>query len=242
MDALEYLKNYYRTNPTAAAILSGAIACFAAVTVIGKFGIDLQASIPSVFYALGIGIVFYLVVRLLDEPASRRAASWFFLLLVAAWVIAFFWSRLHPKDPELQCAVYFWAPCGQTADDVATDTAPKPQVVQAAPNPTSGGLSSDAKAQFQVFIQFAGFTRDTIIGVASTLGSQGWKVQGADRGGERTSNAAGYTEVRYHDAAARPAAEALAAALNATKITSKQVKAKQLDIIKPDTLEIWISL
>ena len=236
MSPVEYLREFAKSNPTTAAILSAAIACFAAVAVIVKFGIDLQATIPSVVYVIVVGTVFYLLGRLLDEPLARRAASWCLAVFIVAWIGVFFWSRLHPRNEAVACAVYFWAPCLVTADQIASDTARKPDLSV----PQASGFSKDVKAKYKVFIQFSGFDRTTIVSLAQGLTKLGWIVQGANSGGERVDTAAQLAEVRYGDPSARPAAEALAAALNASKISAKEIKAVHLGIIKTDTLEVWI--
>jgi hypothetical protein len=63
----------------------------------------------------------------------------------------------------------------------------------------------------RVYIQFAGYQRDRIVALAEALVAAGWRVEGADRGGERIAAAKGMNEVRYFNAADAERATALAA-------------------------------
>lgn len=50
-------------------------------------------------------------------------------------------------------------------------------------------------ADERVYIQFAGCGRDRIVELAASLVAAGWRVEGADRGGERIKAAEGMNEV-----------------------------------------------
>jgi hypothetical protein len=95
-------------------------------------------------------------------------------------------------------------------------------------------------AQYSVYIQFASYDRPLIVSLAAALAKQNWNVQGRDQGGEEVKSAAGLSEVRYHDASQKTAADALAAAINATGILSTQVKTVAVAAIRPTVLEVWI--
>lgn len=92
----------------------------------------------------------------------------------------------------------------------------------------------------EIYLQFAGLIqRSDVAAVNLALKNVGWHMQGKD--GERTGAAAGLNEVRYSAEADRPAADALARALTAAKLGSGDVVVKQVRIIRPGTLEAWIS-
>ena len=110
---------------------------------------------------------------------------------------------------------------------------PFPQIAETTP-------PSVNTTQYLVYVQFAGYDRPKIVSLADALAKQNWNVQGRDHGGERTTNAAGLSEVRYHDAPQKAAADALAAAINATGILNTQVKAVAVAAIQPTVLEVWI--
>lgn len=97
----------------------------------------------------------------------------------------------------------------------------------------------------RVFIQFAGYQRDWVVGVAEKLAAAGWRVEGGDRGGERISAAAGLNEVRYFNPAdaerAAALAEALTTAAPGTVATAVDLSASIYAQPQPGLLEIWIS-
>ena len=95
-------------------------------------------------------------------------------------------------------------------------------------------------APYSVYIQFAGYDRKQIVSLADALAKQNWNVQGRDQGGEELKSAAGLSEVRYHEASQKTAADALAAAINATGILNTQVKTVAVAAIRPTVLEVWI--
>ncbi|WP_034994419.1 hypothetical protein [Beijerinckia mobilis] len=237
MEALKYLQQYFRDYPTGGAILAGAIACFAAVIVIASFGVDIRGSIPNVIYVSAIGVVFYLITQFLSEPAARRAAGFFVIFLIVAWIGAFIGSKVYPENLSLRCTVNFLESCSLTADEIAAKDGNKPKLKDI---PKDSDISQDIKSKYQVFMQFAGYDRNTIITLANALANQGWNVIGRNRGGERIGSATGLAEVRYSNSSAKPAAEALAVALNASNISNKTINAVQVDIIRPNVLEVWI--
>lgn len=97
-----------------------------------------------------------------------------------------------------------------------------------------------AAGEHQVYVQFAGnIPRRQIVELNQALRKSGWNMQGAS--GERIATAAGRNEVRFSSEADREAAEALAAALTQAAVGGSRVQARQLDIIRPGTLEAWIS-
>jgi HAMP domain-containing protein len=106
---------------------------------------------------------------------------------------------------------------------------PLPQLTAARPNWNQ-----------QVYIQFAGLiAREEIRELNTALAKAGWRVEG--RSGERTGNAEGLNEIRYSANANKEAAQALAEAINSSGVAGRPVVARQVDIIKPNYLEVWIS-
>lgn len=92
-----------------------------------------------------------------------------------------------------------------SSEEPADATEPASVELPTAPTVTSPG---------PVFIQFAGsLQRERIVTLARALFAQGWKMQGADRGGERTAAAAGTNEVRFFYPEDRQYAEGLALAI-----------------------------
>lgn len=90
----------------------------------------------------------------------------------------------------------------------------------------------------KVFLQFAGdLSRAQITALNEALRKAGWLIQG--KSGERTSSAAGLSEVRYAGNN-REAAQALADALNQTGMGFRNVVIKFNSSIG-NNLEVWIS-
>jgi hypothetical protein len=96
-----------------------------------------------------------------------------------------------------------------------------------------------------VYIQFAGFVRDSVREIAKTLVSLGWPVQGADQGGERYDHAVGLNEVRFFHPDDRVRAEVLAQelseAMGGTAVKVLDVTGSSYAKDRPGHLEIWIS-
>jgi hypothetical protein len=97
----------------------------------------------------------------------------------------------------------------------------------------------------RVYIQFAGYTRDQIVELAGDLTAAGWRVEGADRGGERIAAAQGINEVRYFNAADAERAAALVADAAAwapdVGLQIVDLSASAYAQAAPGLLEIWIS-
>lgn len=130
------------------------------------------------------------------------------------------------------------ADTSRTAPD-ATALAGQIAVNPRATTPVTVDAVSIARPQ-TVYIQFAGrIARGRIVALNTALRSTGWRVSGKD--GERTANAAGLNEVRFHGEEDRAAADALAATLTGASVGGAPVTARQLDVIRPGVLEVWIS-
>ena len=94
----------------------------------------------------------------------------------------------------------------------------------------------------QVVVQFAGLlTRDSVRDLMLALQAQGWNMQGAEGGGERTGAASGYNEVRY-SGSSKAAAEQLAVELQKLNLTGKPIVAVENPDVAADTLEVWLSV
>jgi TIR domain len=111
-------------------------------------------------------------------------------------------------------------------------------------HPSLGEASPDTPikpADYQVFVQFAGvIQRDDVIAMSHKLSEKGWRVQGADRGGERTGSAAGYNEVRYSPGD-EAAAKALARLIQEANLVPNTIAVTPASGIDANTLEVWIS-
>ncbi len=97
------------------------------------------------------------------------------------------------------------------------------------------------RKEFTVFIQFAGYSRDVVVKLASDL-SQYWKVPGADQGGERISSASRLREVRFGPDLDKLAATALAQDVERSSLIGGEVALRKVPGIPKGTLELWIGL
>jgi hypothetical protein len=121
---------------------------------------------------------------------------------------------------------------------VVADVAPS-VVEEAAPPQLELGAT-------RVFVQFAGFNRDSVVALAQALSGEGWQVAAPDKGGERTGAADGLNEVRYFHAGDRTMAEALALSVSAGLRGQPPIAVKDLSGTKfrqeePGLLEVWVS-
>lgn len=146
-------------------------------------------------------------------------------------------SSIEHSDPDGPDAIDAppTSPAGSATDDAAAET-PGEQ-------PPSADL---AVSPGPIFMQFAGsLQRERIVALAQALSAQGWKMQGADRGGERTAAAAGFNEVRFFYPEDRQYAEALAAAIIGIADWVPEMRVVDLSAsgYKPPRgqLEIWTS-
>jgi predicted acylesterase/phospholipase RssA len=100
--------------------------------------------------------------------------------------------------------------------------------------------STPTKNPQRIFIQFAGvLTRDQIISLNTELRSNKWNAQGSS--GERIASAFGLNEVRYSGTNGQ-AARDLADAINKSGLPlAKTIGIKEVGIIGPNDLEVWIS-
>ncbi|MEA2819477.1 MAG: hypothetical protein QOJ86_1481 [Bradyrhizobium sp.] len=129
-----------------------------------------------------------------------------------------------------------------SALDRAADKAYIPPVAPSSIPPPLPPSAPYKPADFKVFVQFAGLLRrEDVVALSQKLASAGWNVQGRDRGGERTTAAAGYNEVRYSSADSENAARALARAVQEANLVSKPIGVARNDSIPPRDLEVWIS-
>jgi hypothetical protein len=145
------------------------------------------------------------------------------------------------------------APAAEEPTPVAPATTAEPAAAEAAAPDTSAEavavpvsiVPEVDRATATVYIQFAGFDRDTVKQIAKDLVALGWPIQGAEQGGERYAHAAGLNEVRFFHPDDKVRADVLAVELSGT-MAGKPVKV--LDVSDsayakdtPGHFEIWIS-
>ena len=236
MEPLKVLKDYSKQNPQAAALLFGAVACFAAVAAIGMLSIDLQSNIPSVLAVLAIGALLLIVTFIVNNKLIMSVLSWFAVAMLIGWIGVYVLHRFFPRSEELACAAVWWVSCQVTADSRSVPA----QTPPAMPPPIS--QSAPFKPQdYQVVVQFAGvLDRNDVRAMMQKLEEIGWSVQGIKGGGRRTGDAAGKNEIRYAEGD-RAAAEALAQAVRATNLVRNVGLTAGDSSVQRGRLEVWIS-
>ncbi|WP_340644138.1 hypothetical protein [Phenylobacterium sp.] len=123
---------------------------------------------------------------------------------------------------------------------VAPPPAPSVRPKPAGEPPTYQLETIDPALRRRVYIQFAGsIARENVVGLNRALTTSGWTVEGGS--GERTVKSAGLNEVRYRNEQDRQAAQALADAVTASGIAARPLTPKQVSIIQPGELEVWMS-
>lgn len=150
--------------------------------------------------------------------------------LITEEVMATYWRRLSTVPlpasvPAVAAAVPGTAPTPQAAQTPSRPPAAAPRFTQL------------------VFVQFAGsLDRADIQRMMRDL-SNDWRVQGAERGGQRTAAALDTNQIRYNPAIAADAeaAAALATQVNAARVVPAEVKATANPLIRAGTLEVWLS-
>lgn len=96
--------------------------------------------------------------------------------------------------------------------------------------------------KYRVWIQFAGnIKREEMVDFGRKIQIKWKETPGAERGGERTQNAAGLQEVRYGPEEDRAAAIRLTNDINAMEFISTMSEPRQFSKIPPRSLEIWVS-
>lgn len=146
-------------------------------------------------------------------------------------------ATVLPQVPPIYCLVRPFEPCDVVAEQVAKDQPPPPAVPEVTPDPTA----DIARADYKVFVQFAGvIQRDAVKALMKTLEASGWDVQGTSGGGERTGSAAGLNTIKF-GASDESAAKALAAEVQAVNVSGETISTTLVTGMEAGRLEVWIS-
>lgn len=190
--------------------------------------------------------------------------AWIILFILSRSALAIY----QPKDLDnelkvnVACMVEVFPPCAEVRDRWAlyfqekqtAESASKPKNPPPAPsvppstgNPPpasdSGRVPSPQKVSYRnpVTVQFAGtFVRSDVQSMMQKLRDAGWNMQGTDKGGERTSAAAGKRSIRYGADVSTDVAEELRRALSAFDIVPKNMTTERNPLVDPNSIEIWM--
>jgi len=233
-------------DPRASAILYGGLAVIAAAAVAASLKVDFYSAVRSGAVILALGALLGLVAFVFNDATLRLVLGWFITLFIILVSMTFFFSAVTQGRyfiPPVYCLVHCFDrdPCnapGGAADDYATRNftpVVTPKTVEAPPS------SQFRPADYQVFVQFAGvIQRKDVKDMMIKLKGNGWRVEGASEGGERTTSAIGYNEIRYLSPGDEPAARALAVAVQNANLTPTPVAVKLNSKVTAKSLQVWL--
>ncbi|WP_448661831.1 SPOR domain-containing protein [Sphingomonas sp. CJ20] len=262
------LDRLFKIDRKIALPLVAGMAVIAAVTVIRTWDVSFSSFGTTALvgvYIIGLGLLLTVIASVIQDKWLKQILGVVLVLMILCVTFSFFLAVFF-RPPWIQppwCLSKFWIPCSAVeaellrtngAQITARADVPSEIPAVAADVPAtqsgagpgenaSGAIESPASAITappRIFIQFAGLiTRDSVKQLNAALRQGGWDVQGGS--GERTPVAAGLNEVRYAGPDDEAQARALAEAVTKTGMTATTVVARQVDILKPGTLELWIS-
>jgi len=192
-------------------------------------------------YFIGITTLLFTFVTVVRDTVLQLILSWFVTLMIIATTLVLFYSAAIPKQnlfSPAYCLVRFWERCLDVQETIANRTPqPAAPVTPLVPPPATHA------SNYTVDVQFAGLiSRDSVRAMMSGLSRAGWNVQGVSGGGERTKSAAGVNEIRYGKEEDRPAAVALAEAVEAYQLSSSAtIGIVRVPSVGSRKLEVWIS-
>lgn len=249
MTPVAALEKLLAVNRDVAVLILTGIVVFAAISIVGAYNINYDTALRIAAYIFGFAVVANVLSIVISDYRVRAVLGWFLVGLLIIWTVILSISILIQPGPfpPVFCIVSFTQPCDVVAENIALAEQRRTVMVVDVLTPPVGVASDLPTAtpsipSQQVVVQFAGLvTRDSVRNMMRMLQAEGWNVQGAEAGGERTEAAAGYNEVRYAPGA-QADAERLAATLQRLNLTGKPVIAVQNDKISANRLEVWLSI
>ena len=229
------------------AIVYGGLAVIAAASFAANWVADWSSALKFGGLIIILGVVLALVSFIAGDPTLKRVLGWFLTLFIVLISMTFFFSavtRGRGFVPEPWCLLNFSRePCNAPggAADLAAERNSTPVTTPKNVQPPPPGQFKPA--DYEVVVQFAGvITRESVRNMMSKLAQAGWRVPDAQRGGERTTTAIGYNEIRYRTQADKPAALALAAAVQNANLTPTAIAVREnAKDVDPKRLEVWLS-
>jgi hypothetical protein len=242
MTPVETFQALLKVNKNSAQILLGGMAIFATASFIAAWKIDISTAAIVGLIVVALGIILLFLSFVVGDGILKRIIAWAMTIFIFLILLTFFVSAVSAGQTfikPIECLVRFWEKCEKASDAVAERNAPQVDIRQPAAEPD--GVSPADRAKYKVWIQFAGYKREDMVQLAETLAEVGWNVPNPEDGGERLPSADGKAEVRYRGDVERHAAEQLAADISESGVKSG-VKARQMPIVGPNVLEVWIGL
>lgn len=253
LDPISAIQTSLGINRKATVLTIGGFVVMAAVIAIAQLSDDDTLTFWQLLAGL-LGLIVVMMVLTQLPLLARRVIGWvltacfsFIAITATSQAVTF---NACPRLASATCILSF-----HMAASCAVSRPRAPEEVSGALVPDAPGTVFAAgvvvrniqfvqAAEERVYIQFAGYGRDRIVELAQRLAASGWRIEGADRGGERIAAAAGMNEVRFFHPADADRAAALAAAVTpAPEGGLKVVDLSQGSYAQPapGLLEIWVS-
>ena len=271
MTPVSAIEKLLSVNRDAAVLLLTGIAVFAAISIVGAYKIDSETAIRVGGFLFAFAVAATVLSVVVSDLRVRAVLGWFLVTMFIGWSVVLSIAILFQPGPfpPVYCLIAVGESCPDVGERIAlsqtrgipvapesvvsvgsTDATPVGQQDGTSVQPgdtitiaTVGVETADANLPKQmVFVQWGGvMTRDSVRAMMQALAAQGWNMQGADGGGERTEKAFGYNEVRYAPGA-KADAERLAAELQRFNLTGKPIVAVESPAVDAGALEVWLSV
>lgn len=244
MTPAKVLSLLLRINRPAAVFLLTGLAVLAAAAIASSWrNISPNALALFGIYILGFSVITYVLVYIVMDAVLKRILGYFITGIFMCWTSAIFISAVVPPDliplPAPVCLIQIFREDCSLKDSAAKEKHTPVARVEPVVAAASGTIR---RGDFTVFVQFAGvIVRDDVRAMMTKLETEGWKVEGAQKGGERTAKAAGYNEIRYSSDEDENAAKDLARSVQEKNLTPKGIVIAKTFSVPRRTLEVWIS-
>lgn len=269
MTPAQIITTILKTDPKTGTFILAGLALFAAAAIVISFKLDIDYAVTIITYLLAFAVIARFLATI-DDPWMTKVLGRTLTSVFSIYLCAILTSAALPKKTPLapaECMIKFWSACPPQVEALANQNAPSVTVspdaltaeaartsMKPSPGPIiaqgtttvaqSPSLSQSVdRKKYTVTIQFAGYRREDVTVAAIALLDVGWRVQGAEKGGERVESATGLAEVRYGTDADAAAAQQLANEVSATGIKANVKARKVTNItppIQPGALEVWI--
>lgn len=261
MPQFDLFSKLLKINPLAGKFVTIGLLVLTAAAVVVSFGVALDSLIRTGAVVIAFSVAVFILVNL--HGLLIRVIGWVLTIAFCVWLSALVAQTLTGGKiswlAPTQCLIFPLSnSCaitqGSTTEmvtaaldetDPPADDAAQPDRGGDAPQAPEVAPHPPVKA---VFVQFAGLlSREDITEYATTLTEEGWPVEGAERGGERTGKSAGLNEIRFFHPEDRPAAEILAVRSSELSPAGHALSVRDLSetaFSTPDNvgvLEVWIS-
>lgn len=246
INPLKIIRDLSKRQPKLAVAIYAGLAVYAAAIIVICWKVDYEVATGIGWRILVFSFVVFFLVSLTTSKLVMLILEWFAVLLIISSCCALFITSVFPGKTPISpayCLVEFWKPCltpGGLADQYADRNSQK--LLEPVKSIVAPPLVPVSESEYKVFVQFAGLIRREDIKAMMVKQTEvGWRMQGQERGGERTAEAIGYNEIRYRSIEDEPAARKLAIEIQGANLTSKPISIVKAPNIAEKTLEVWIS-